>query len=78
MKETLEKLGVDYSTLSPEDVSNIMYGISTRQAAETITTNSNNDSFNAATNNTNTLTLGNTLTTGQESNTITLVQDSFE
>ena len=42
------------------------------QAAETITTNSNNDSFNAATNNRNTLTLGNTLTTGQESNTITL------
>lgn len=42
------------------------------QATEAITTNTNNDSFNAATNNTNTLTIGNTLTNGQESNTITL------
>jgi TP901 family phage tail tape measure protein len=42
------------------------------QAAETVITNSNNDSLNAATNNRNTITLGNTLTTGQESKTITL------
>ena len=37
LKETLEKLGVDYSNLSTEDMQNIMYGISTRQAAEAIT-----------------------------------------
>jgi hypothetical protein len=37
LQETLEKLGVDYSDLSPEDVANILYGISHRQAAEAIT-----------------------------------------
>lgn len=36
LQETLEDLGVDYGDLSPEDMSNIMYGVSPRQAAETI------------------------------------------
>lgn len=36
LKDTLEELGVNYSELSEQDMQNIMYGVSPRQAAEAI------------------------------------------